>query len=171
VFREPDPAFNITLKQIQMKRLLLSVILLFLTCRAPAQPSQVNAVDGLALDGYDPVSYFEEGGPVLGSENHIATYQGVIYRFSSALHREAFHKHPLDYLPAYGGWCAYAMGIDGERVEVDPETYKIRDGRLFLFYNGFMNNTLKKWNKVEDDLLPRADANWNKLIKPGPNEK
>ena len=136
-----------------------------------AQAQQVNAEDGLALGGYDPVSYFEDGRPVLGSARLSTSYHGVVYRFASEIHREEFNKDPLSYLPEYGGWCAYAMGIDGERVEVDPETFKVKDGRLFLFYNRPFNNTLKKWNKKEDDLLRRADQNWKTKLKTSPNER
>jgi hypothetical protein len=47
-------------------------------------------------------------------------------------------------------------------VEVDPETYKIVGGRLYLFYNKYFNNTLKTWNKREATLKANADANWQK---------
>ncbi|HZE82850.1 MAG TPA: YHS domain protein, partial [Puia sp.] len=67
------------------------------------------------------------------------------------------------YEPQYGGWCAYAMGKDGSKVEVDPGTFKIVNGKLFLFYNRFFNNTLKTWNKDEDHLHKNADNNWQKL--------
>jgi hypothetical protein len=61
------------------------------------------------------------------------------------------------------------MGLNGEKVSVDPETYKIKEGRLYLFYKTFLNNTLKKWNEDEETLLPRADLNW-KAIKKTHNE-
>jgi len=47
----------------------------------------------------------------------------------------SFKANPEKYEPAYGGWCAYAMGENGEKVKIDPETYKIIEGKLFLFYN------------------------------------
>ena len=72
-------------------------------------------------------------------------------------------KNPLNYEPQYGGWCAYAMGKDGSKVEVDPETFKIIDGKLYLYYNKFFNNTLKSWNKDETNLKSRADLNWKKF--------
>jgi hypothetical protein len=59
--------------------------------------------------------------------------------------------------PAYGGWCAYAMGSTGEKVSVDPKTFKIVNGRLNLFYNRFFNNTLDDWNKDEVNLKKKAD--------------
>jgi hypothetical protein len=57
------------------------------------------------------------------------------------------------------------MGSSAEKVEVDPETFKIVDGKLHLFYNAYFNNTLKSWNKDEVNLKAKADSNWKKIIK------
>lgn len=72
---------------------------------------------------------------------------------------------PEKYEPEYGGWCAYAMGESGEKVKIDPETFKIVNGKLYLFYNFFFNNTLKDWNIDEKHLKLKADKNWKMLIK------
>lgn len=117
----------------------------------------------VALQGYDPVSYFA-GKPLKGKADLTHTYSGITYRFATAANRETFKKDPARYEPQYGGWCAYAMGSDGSKVEVDPETYKLVDGKLFLFYNQFFNNTLKTWNKDEARLHRQADANWAKTF-------
>ena len=122
-----------------------------------------NASDGLGIKGYDPVAYFMDKKAVKGNKDYNASYQGITYYFSSPVHRAEFLKNPAQYEPQYGGWCAYAMGHDGSKVEVDPETFKIIDGRLFLFYNRFFNNTLKSWNKDEARLHSQADNNWQKL--------
>ena len=71
-----------------------------------------------------------------------------------------FHGGPW----LHGNVCAYAMGAKGEKVSVDPETFKIVDGKLFLFYNRFFTNTLKDWNKDESNLKTLADRNWKNLI-------
>jgi YHS domain-containing protein len=120
----------------------------------------------LALEGYDPVSYFT-GKPKKGTAQYTANHQGVTYRFGSAHNRDAFKANPSKYEPAYGGWCAYAMATYGDKVEVDPLTYKIANGRLLLFYNAFFNNTLEKWNALktpEADLLKKADQSWQKHL-------
>ena len=57
------------------------------------------------------------------------------------------------------------MGANGEKVEIDPSTFKILDGKLYLFYNAYFNNTLKSWNKDEKNLKDKADRNWSNLIK------
>ena len=56
------------------------------------------------------------------------------------------------------------MGASGEKVDIDPETFKLLNGKLYLFYNRFFNNTLKLWNKDEKNLNAKADANWHKLF-------
>ena len=57
------------------------------------------------------------------------------------------------------------MGETGEKVKVDPETFKILDGRLLLFYNFRGNNTLNDWNKNEKGLKVKADQNWKKIVQ------
>jgi len=126
---------------------------------------QKNANTGkgsLAIEGYDPVSYFN-GKPLEGVASKTLNYEGVVYRFATDENKAAFQKNPAAYEPQYGGWCAYAMGANGEKVEVDPETYKIIEEKLYLFYNKYLNNTLKTWNKNETALKQKADANWAKF--------
>lgn len=123
-----------------------------------------NLEDGLAIQGYDPVSYFNEEEPLEGKKSLSYTYNGVTYYFSSEENRELFKANPEKFEPEYGGWCAYALGDSGEKVKIDPETYKIVNGKLYLFYNFFFNNTLTDWNKDEKRLKANADTNWKKII-------
>jgi hypothetical protein len=71
----------------------------------------------------------------------------------------------LAYEPQYGGWCAFAMGDSGDKVSISPSTFKIIDGKLYLFYNSFFNNTLKTWNKNQKDLNKKATINWKEIIQ------
>jgi hypothetical protein len=57
------------------------------------------------------------------------------------------------------------MGDYGKKVEINPETFKILNGKLFLFYNAYFNNTLKSWNKDEKNLNSKADINWSNILK------
>lgn len=123
-----------------------------------------NHSKGLAIEGYDPVSYFSNN-PKEGSKSRSYTYKGITYRFSSIKNLNLFKKNPAKYEPQYGGWCAYAMGNSNEKVEVDPETYKIVGGKLYLFYNAYFNNTKKDWNKNERNLKAKANKNWAKFLK------
>lgn len=124
-----------------------------------------NLTKGVAISGYDPVAYFTQGKAVEGSSKIVFQYQGITYQFASDANKELFKKSPSAYEPQYGGWCAYAMGNTGEKVEVDPGTFKIINGKLYLFYNKFFNNTLKSWNKDEVNLRSKADKNWSNIFK------
>lgn len=123
--------------------------------------------DALALSGYDPVAYFEEGGgkPRKGDAKLELVHAGVRYRFASEANRALFQKNPTRFEPAYGGWCAYAMA-QKEKVEVDPESFLLRDGRLMLFYKGWFNDTRAKFLKDATALTRRADEKWAELIAP-----
>ncbi|MCU0347467.1 MAG: hypothetical protein MUC59_11015 [Saprospiraceae bacterium] len=154
-------------------RYLISLFLIaFATIVATHLPAQNAALNtkhfnlekGVALEGYDAVSYFS-GKPIKGKPSNQATSDGVNYYFANAANKDKFLKNPDAYKPAYGGWCAYAMGANGEKVEVNPETYKVINGKLYLFYNAFFNNTLTTWNKDENALKTKADKNWKNIFK------
>ena len=131
---------------------------------ANAQPAtrvkEFNLETGVAIQGYDPVAYFTKNKAVKGSKQLAVLADGVSYYFSSADNKALFLKEYKKYEPQYGGWCAYAMGAAGEKVEIDPETFKILNGKLYLFYHSWANNTLNKWNKDEANLKAKADKNW-----------
>lgn len=127
---------------------------------------QFNIENGVAIQGYDPVTYFKSGKAVKGSKTFAVNADGIIYYCSSAANKALLLKNYKAYEPQYGGWCAYAMGAKGQKVNVNPETFKIVDGKLYLFYNAYFNNTLESWNKNEDQLKKTADLNWQKFINP-----
>ena len=125
-----------------MKKGFLSALLLFTGLLVFSQTDafrekQYNLNDGVAIKGYDPVDYFTADKVQKGKKGFSFPYHGVTYYFSSPANLETFKANPTKYEPQYGGWCAYAMGHDGSKVDVDPETFKITDGKLFLFYNRF----------------------------------
>jgi YHS domain-containing protein len=127
--------------------------------------TEYNLENKVAILGYDPVGYFTQGKAIKGKKDISISYHGVIYKFSSNENKETFLKNPSKYEPQYGGWCAYAMGSSGGKVEINPETFKIVDGKLYLFYNAYFNNTLKSWNPDEANLKVKADNNWKKIYK------
>jgi YHS domain-containing protein len=127
-----------------------------------ARKRNFNIKKSVAIEGYDPVSYFDNK-PMEGESKWKFSYKGVTYQFTNAINLARFKTSPEKYEPAYGGWCAYAMGETGEKVKIDPETYKILEEKLFLFYNFWGNNTLSDWNKNEKPLKSKADQNWKKF--------
>ncbi len=76
-----------------------------------------------------------------------------------------FKSAPKNYLPQYGGWCAYALGKTNEKVDINPRTYSIKNGKLYVFYNAYFTNTLKSWKKEgAERLITAGDRNWQQGI-------
>lgn len=152
---------------IKLMKSLLSTLLLFIafTSSASAQNQSYTNVDDdfVALGGYDPVSYFNQERPSKGNESLTAQYKGATYHFSNQENLDMFISDPDKYAPAYGGYCAYAMG-KGYLADANPETYKIKDGKLLVFFNNFVVNTLNRWNRDEESLYPSAEANWDSKV-------
>lgn len=145
--------------------ILLFTSTLFAQNNKNIRQNHYNTSKGLAIQGYDPVAYFTLKKATEGKKEFIFMYEGVTYQFVSAENKKMFSEAPSKYEPLYGGWCAYAMGAVNDKVDIDPETFKIIDNRLYLFYNAFFNNTLKSWNKDEANLKMKADTNWKKIAK------
>ncbi len=127
--------------------------------------AQFNIEKGVALQGYDPVAYFTQNKAIKGKKELAVAAEGVTYYFATAEDKELFKKDYKKYEPQYGGWCAYAMGATSEKVDIDPQTFKIVAGKLYLFYHSWVNNTLNKWNKDEANLKAKADVSWTKFFK------
>lgn len=145
--------------------MLLAILGFGLSAQTNVRVKHFNIENGIAIKGYDPTAYFTQNKAVKGTKQFAATVEGVTYYFASAANKDLFVKDPKKYEPQYGGWCAYAMGATNEKVEIDPETFKIVGGKLYLFYHSWVNNTLTKWNKEEGTLKPKADANWATKFK------
>ena len=108
-----------------MKKLLSLFLTFFILIQGFAQTAELRRKDfnvkkNIALEGYDPISYFE-GKPTKGKEALKLSYEGIVYQFATQANLNKFKTKPSIYEPQYGGWCAYAMGESGEKVKVDPE--------------------------------------------------
>ena len=145
-----------------MKKLAIILILAF---SASLTAQNYNLKKGYVAEGYDVVAYFSNKA-IEGNKKFTTTYNDVKFKFATKENLETFKKDPKKYIPAYGGYCAYAIGAKNKRVSIDPETFEIRDGKLYLFYNSWGVNTLKMWKKEgAEQLRKKADANWLKIIK------
>lgn len=140
------------------------MIYIFIALLFTPQESDLNIKHGIAIQGYDPLSYFSNK-PQKGSDQFTAQFKEATYYFVSEANKQKFIKNPEMYEPQYGGWCAYAMGVDGTKVKIDPETFKIVDGKLYLFYNFLRTNTLPLWNENELNLKTKADQFWMEVVK------
>ena len=143
----------------------LGILFLLISFTAVGQKNDYNTKKGFVAEGYDVVAYFNNNAEK-GDKGFTTSYDGVKFKFSSNKNLETFKKSPKKYVPAYGGYCAYAIGVKGEKVSIDPKTFEIRDGKLYLFYNSWGTNTLELWEKEGAEILrDKADKNWLKINK------
>ncbi|MGH6855016.1 MAG: YHS domain-containing (seleno)protein, partial [Aestuariivirga sp.] len=118
-------------------------------------------VDGVALGGYDAVSYFTDGGPKEGSEQFAADWKDARWRFSTAENLAAFKASPEKYAPQYGGYCAYAVS-KGATAKGDPSVWTLANGKLYLNLSKEVQAT---WRNDIPGNVAQADANWPGVLK------
>ena len=143
-----------------MKNLLNSFVLVFLlaACGMQSKKSEIFAPDGKAIKGYDPVAFFKNNKPIAGADSLSYTWKGAEWFFSTRENLESFKSNPEQFAPQYGGYCAGEVAGSGSvTVNVDPEAFKIIDGKLYLIYDvgnaaSFADNAINQ--------VPKADANW-----------
>lgn len=118
-----------------------------------------NATGGIAVKGYDAVSYFSSEEPLVGDERYSYTWSGVTWHFSSGENLALFVAHPENYAPQYGGYAAFAMTLGGAK-DIDPLSYVIEDEKLYLFGTA---NRYATWRRRKERNIARADANWERV--------
>lgn len=127
-----------------------------MTLQVAAQKSEVFAVKGKAINGYDPVSYFTMGKPVEGLKEFTYTWKGETWYFSNRENLAAFKATPEKFAPQYGGYCAYGMA-KGYKAKTEPDAWTITNGKLYLNYSKSITDT---WKKDQPGYIEKANKNW-----------
>ncbi len=144
--------------------LFFVIMLLFVAigAEAAAEPRRNNVdSEGYSIDRYDPVAYFTEGQPVRGQREFTVEYEGAKYAFTSESNRALFLGDPEQYVPQYGGYCAYGVA-HGSRSNVDPEVWDIVDGRLYLMISA---GTMSVWQKKKKAHIEMANKAWQTIVE------
>ncbi|MGB2925516.1 MAG: YHS domain-containing (seleno)protein [Limnothrix sp.] len=119
----------------------------------------INKRNGVAIKGTDPVAYFTQGKPVRGSASFTHSWNGATWHFSSAANRNLFAANPTKYAPQYGGYCAWAIS-QGSTADIDPNAWKIVDGKLYLNLN---RNIQNRWERDIPGFISKANLNWPRI--------
>jgi YHS domain-containing protein len=137
-------------------RTLLAFLAFVLFAGLPVH-AQGSAEPAVALQGMDVVSYFKDGGPVQGQASLRHDFDGARYLFSSAQHKAAFAADPDRYLPQFSGLCTTGIAL-GKELKGDANTWKIVDGKLYLFHSG----PVRAKGESDPNTIPNAHQNWAK---------
>jgi len=122
-----------------------------------------NLKKGYIAEGYDVVAYFSNEA-LKGNDLFITEFEGAKYKFVSSENLKTFNENPEMYVPQYGGYCAYAVAVKGEKIGVNPKSFQIIDNKLYLFYDSWGVDTLEKWNEEGvEKLQQQADTNWKNI--------
>ncbi|MFD1912231.1 YHS domain-containing (seleno)protein [Halodurantibacterium flavum] len=141
---------------------LLSALILalsFAICfgnAALAKSRTVSATDGVALAGYDPVAYFQDGQAMRGDPAHSLRWRGATWLFASAAHLSAFEANPMAFFPEFGGYCVTALA-EGRAVPGNPEIWTMHEGKLY-----FSASQAERERMLSEPVrfLSAAAANW-----------
>jgi YHS domain-containing protein len=130
---------------------------------AESLKKKINSdVFGVAIKGYDTVAYFTEGHAEKGKSDFSYNWNDAKWYFTSSEHLNLFKTDPERYAPRYGGYCAASMAFTGKIYDINPEAFKIIDGKLYLYYDKkFGNEFAAKGEKN----IKKADENWMKMNK------
>lgn len=130
--------------------------LIFAPAALAVDPVNKSYLGGVAIRGYDPVAYFEMGMPVEGKKEFSAEWMDATWQFANAANRDKFKAKPEQFAPQFGGYCAYAVSY-GTTADIDPEAWKIVDGKLYLNKN---KSIQQSWSQDIPGHIARANKNW-----------
>jgi hypothetical protein len=101
---------------------------------APSDRIVIDPHSGLAISGFDPVSYFTDGKPKMGRPDLELRLDATVWRFRNEGDRAAFADHPEVYTPRFGGYDPVAIAR-GASVPGHPLFWAVTGERLYLFYS------------------------------------
>ena len=161
------------MRQKRKKNLTIAALLVFALALAPMQPVFAAALvgrivadplTGVAIEGYDPVSYFTEAEPRLGIPEFAVEWGGVPWYFANAANRDVFVRNPEIYAPQFGGHCATSLAR-GYLSDGKPRLFLIRKLKLYFFYSvanreaflaserSLTSGAVKNWPGLERSLV------------------
>jgi len=138
-----------------------NLIFLFIALTTNFIVAQTNLKNKIAIQGYDPVTYFESNKAIEGKKEINSEFNGASYYFFSVDNKTLFLKNPEHYIPQFGGYCAYGMS-EGYKAPIQPEAFTIVDSKLYLNYN---LDVKEMWLKDQKNRIEKASKTWEKIKK------
>ncbi|MFT6332835.1 MAG: YHS domain-containing protein [Lentimonas sp.] len=148
-----------------MKKLTVIFLSIFLltSCNHNKGEQNVEIIDdvqNVIIKGYDAVAYFDEDQAVRGSKEFSTTHEKATYFFSSQKNLDSFQVNPEKFVPQYGGYCAFGVSVPNEKIDIEPSSFRLVEGKLYLNYS---DPTQKIWLKNLEDNIVAGDENWLEL--------
>lgn len=139
---------------------LCAPLSLTLASRALAREAEIFSTGNMAINGADPVAYFDGKGPVAGLAGHRLMWRGAIWYFADDANLRAFERDPVRFAPAFGGYCAFKASR-GRLSATSPEAWSLHGGRLYLMTD---LPTRARWLQDVEGNIARAMENWPGIL-------
>lgn len=140
--------------------LTMALVLFAMGTAWAGEKSAVNQKKGVAVKGYDMVAYFTQSKPLRGKPAFKTRHNGSTWWFANEDHLNKFKADPEKYAPQYGGYCAWAVAKNS-LANIDPEAWRIVDGKLYLNYSPRIQ---RKWEKDIPGHIEAANGNWPAVL-------
>ena len=140
-----------------------------------------DPLTGVALDGFDPVSYFTNSDPLAGMPDFEYDWAGVPWYFSNPANRDVFIHAPETYAPQFGGHATMALA-KGYLSDGSPQIYLVVADRLYLFYSAAKRDAFEadpataigearaKWQEFSKNMTPLPATAPKPVLAPAPSE-
>lgn len=143
-----------------MKSIFFLLLTFLISCTSTGKKgAEIFQKNGYAINGYDPVAFFEEEKPVKGNPQFKYRWKDADWVFSTQARLDSFRLAPEKFAPQYGGYCAYGTA-DGHKAPTEADTWTLQDGKLYFNYN---MDVKKLWDQDRAKFILQADGNWEKI--------
>lgn len=142
-----------------MKQLIVIIFCCLTSVLLHGQKAEIFSPGGVAIKGYDPVAFFRQAKPVMGTEVFSYRWKDATWLFSNEENRADFEANPEKYAPQFGGYCAYGTA-EGHKAPTEANTWTVVNDKLYFNYNA---NVKKMWMKKQVDFINKANVNWPKI--------
>ena len=143
---------------------LLPVMMVYFSGLACAGEINTGYFGNVAIKGYDPVAYFTENRALMGNEAISYNWLGAKWHFANEQHKALFSENPVQFAPQYGGHCADGVAYGEITTNIDPQAWRIIEGKLYLNYDqgaaieieeleGQLAKSVENWPGIQARLL------------------
>ena len=109
-----------------------------------------------ALQGYDPVSFYQQGGPTKGIAKYEAVWNGRLWYFTNLVNQVRFQSAPAEFAPQFMGYCPVEFAA-GRRIPGQPKVFEIYEDKLYVFSD---RSALLLWQQGRSVMQSRAYNRW-----------
>jgi len=113
-----------------------------------------NPSTGIAMYGYDVVSYFTKQQAIMGLDAFEVEWDDNYWHFTNSANADRFLDAPQAFLPQFNGYGAFAVA-SGRLVAGNPLIWALYENQLFFFHSVSARNqwALNPTNYVEGGRL------------------